>query len=130
MFLNEMERVVPWQELLALIAPHAPLKATDLKPFPIEAMLRVYFLQWFGLNFLANISSRGLSRRWACTKKPGRITDTAWLHHLKQVLLLRPDGVRGAQDEGLDLLDVVRRELAGEVRHAPVLERSVEDDLV
>lgn len=59
-----MERVVPWQELLALIAPHAPLKTTDLKPFPIEAMLSVYFLQqWFGLIFLANISSRRLSRR-------------------------------------------------------------------
>ncbi|MCL1622584.1 IS5/IS1182 family transposase, partial [Ralstonia pseudosolanacearum CaRs-Mep] len=25
-FLDEMERVVPWQELLALIAPHAPVK--------------------------------------------------------------------------------------------------------
>ncbi len=47
-FLDEMERVVPWQAFLALIAPHAPVKATGRKPFPIETMLRIHFLQqWF-----------------------------------------------------------------------------------
>ena len=49
-----MERVVPWQEFLALIAPHAPVKATGRKPFPIEAMLRIHFMQqWFGLSDVA-----------------------------------------------------------------------------
>ncbi|MCL1622623.1 IS5/IS1182 family transposase, partial [Ralstonia pseudosolanacearum CaRs-Mep] len=35
-FLDEMERVVPWQAFLALIVPHAPVKATGRRPFPIE----------------------------------------------------------------------------------------------
>ncbi|MHA6897272.1 IS5 family transposase [Ralstonia pseudosolanacearum] len=53
-FLDEMERVVPWQEFLALITPHAPVKATGRKPFPIEAMLRIHFMQqWFGLSDVA-----------------------------------------------------------------------------
>ncbi|MHA6831634.1 IS5/IS1182 family transposase, partial [Ralstonia pseudosolanacearum] len=30
-FLDEMERVVPWQEFLALITPHALVKATGRK---------------------------------------------------------------------------------------------------
>lgn len=49
-FLDEMERVVPWQEFLALITPHAPVKATGRKPFPTDAMVRIHFMQqWFGL---------------------------------------------------------------------------------
>ncbi|HDR9504656.1 IS5 family transposase [Burkholderia pyrrocinia] len=53
-FLDEMERVVPWKEFMAVIAPHAPTKATGCKPFPIEAMLRIHFLrQWFGLSDVA-----------------------------------------------------------------------------
>ncbi|NJZ82367.1 IS5/IS1182 family transposase [Ralstonia solanacearum] len=53
-FLDEMERVVPWQAFLALIAPHAPVKATGRKPFPVETMLRIHFLQqWFGLTDVA-----------------------------------------------------------------------------
>ncbi len=42
-FPDEMERVVPWKEFMALIAPHTPTKATGRKPFPIEAMLRIHF---------------------------------------------------------------------------------------
>ncbi|VWD35466.1 transposase, IS4 family protein [Burkholderia lata] len=52
--LDEMERVVPWQEFPALIVPHAPAKATGRKPFPIDAMLRIHFMQqWFGLSDVA-----------------------------------------------------------------------------
>ncbi|MDD5001994.1 MAG: IS5/IS1182 family transposase, partial [Thiomonas arsenitoxydans] len=48
-FLDEMERVVPWNALLALIAPHAPRKDKGRPPFGIEVMLRIHFLQqWFG----------------------------------------------------------------------------------
>ena len=53
-FLDEMERVVPWKEFLALIAPLTPTKATGRRPFPIEAMLRIHLLQqWFGLSDVA-----------------------------------------------------------------------------
>jgi transposase, IS5 family len=50
-FLDEMNRVVPWVELVALIVPHAPEGRRGRPPFPIETMLRIHFLQqWFGLS--------------------------------------------------------------------------------
>ncbi|KVO13286.1 hypothetical protein WJ73_16160 [Burkholderia ubonensis] len=53
-FLGEMERVGLWKEFVELIAPHAPTKAMGQRPFPIEAMLRIHFLQqWFGLSDVA-----------------------------------------------------------------------------
>jgi IS5 family transposase len=50
-FLAEMNAVVPWQRLLALIAPHYP-KGTGGRPaMPLERMLRIYFMQqWFNLS--------------------------------------------------------------------------------
>ena len=50
-FLDEMEQVVPWAELLALIEPHAPKGKTGRPPFPLSGMLRIHFMQqWFGLS--------------------------------------------------------------------------------
>ncbi|MBW4049368.1 MAG: IS5 family transposase [Proteobacteria bacterium] len=51
---GEMNRVVPWSALLALIEPHAPRQDRGRPPFGIEAMLRIHFLQhWFGLSDVA-----------------------------------------------------------------------------
>lgn len=53
-FLDEMSLVVPWTELLSLIAPHAPRAKTGRPPFQLVTMLRIHFLQqWFGLSDLA-----------------------------------------------------------------------------
>ena len=52
-FLAEMEAVVPWMRLLALIAPHYPKAGPKggRPPMPLETMLRVYFLQqWYALS--------------------------------------------------------------------------------
>jgi IS5 family transposase len=52
-FLAEMNRVMPWAELRALIAPHYPTasRGPGRPPMPLETMLRVYFLQqWFDLS--------------------------------------------------------------------------------
>ena len=53
-FLDEMNLVVPWTELLSLIAPHAPRAKTGRPPFELVTMLRIHFVQqWFGLSDLA-----------------------------------------------------------------------------
>lgn len=53
-FLEEMDQVVPWTQLLALIEPHAPRARTGRPPFALETMLRIHFLQqWFGLSDVA-----------------------------------------------------------------------------
>jgi len=50
-FLDEMESVMPWAKLLALVAPHYSKGETGRKPVGLGIMLRVYFLQqWFALS--------------------------------------------------------------------------------
>ena len=50
-FLEEMERVVPWKALLGLIEPHYPLGGRGRRPYPLESMLRVHLMQnWFALS--------------------------------------------------------------------------------
>jgi len=50
-FLSQMERVVPWAELVALIEPHYPKVGNGRPPIGLERMLRIYFLQqWFNLS--------------------------------------------------------------------------------
>jgi IS5 family transposase len=49
-FLGEMEKVVPWERLVALIKPHYPSGERGRPPIGIERMLRIYFLQlWYTL---------------------------------------------------------------------------------
>lgn len=50
-FLDEMTKVVPWAELIALIEPHYPKGRTGRPPMGVDVMLRVHLLQqWFGLS--------------------------------------------------------------------------------
>jgi transposase, IS5 family len=50
-FLDEMDRVVPWQALAALVEPHYGQGKTGRPPMPLQVMLRVHFMQqWFGLS--------------------------------------------------------------------------------
>jgi len=50
-FLDEMEQVVPWGELCALIEPYYPKAGNGRPPVGVERMLRIYFLQhWFNLS--------------------------------------------------------------------------------
>ena len=50
-FLGEMDRVVPWAQLCALIEPVYPKVGNGRPPIGLERMLRIYFLQqWFNLS--------------------------------------------------------------------------------
>ena len=50
-FLAEMERVVPWAELCALVEPFYPKPGNGRPPVGLERMLRIHFLQqWFNLS--------------------------------------------------------------------------------
>ncbi len=49
--LAEMETVVPWSRLEALIEAHYPKKGNRRLPVPLSAMLRIHCLQqWFGYS--------------------------------------------------------------------------------
>ena len=50
-FLSEMEGVVPWSALCAVIEPFYPKPGNGRPPVGVERMLRIYFLQqWFNLS--------------------------------------------------------------------------------
>ena len=50
-FLDEMNRVVPWAALVAVVEPYAPRAKTGRPPFATLTMLRIHYLQqWFGLS--------------------------------------------------------------------------------
>ncbi|MGH7547363.1 MAG: IS5 family transposase [Gemmatimonadales bacterium] len=50
-FLAEMDRVIPWAQLIALLAPYYPKAGKGRQPLGLEKMLRIYFLQqWFNLS--------------------------------------------------------------------------------
>jgi IS5 family transposase len=46
-----MDAVVPWATLLGLIEPHYPKAGKGRRPYPLDVMLRIYFLQqWYQLS--------------------------------------------------------------------------------
>jgi IS5 family transposase len=51
LFLDEMERIVPWSGLLALVRLHYAKADNGRRPGGLEIMLRTYFVQqWFNLS--------------------------------------------------------------------------------
>lgn len=44
-FFEQMERVVPWAELVTLIAPYYPEGRTGRPPFALETILRTHLVQ-------------------------------------------------------------------------------------
>jgi IS5 family transposase len=52
-FLADMQVIVPWAQLTAVVEPFYPKisEAGGRPPLPLERMLRIYFLQlWFNLS--------------------------------------------------------------------------------
>ena len=50
-FLEEMDLVIPWEDLMKIVLNHYPKAGNGRQPMPIERMLRIYFMQqWYGLS--------------------------------------------------------------------------------
>ena len=50
-FLEQMQQVVPWKDLVQLVAPYAPEGHRGRPLFPVEMLLRIHFMQqWFTLS--------------------------------------------------------------------------------
>jgi len=78
-FLEEMNQVVPWRELCALIEPHYPKAGSGRPPIGVERMLRTYFLQqWF------NLSDPGVEEALydSAVATPANVADSAVLPEL------------------------------------------------
>jgi IS5 family transposase len=50
-FLQEMDRVIPWKDLMQIIEEYYPKAGNGRQPMPLEMMLRIYFMQqWYALS--------------------------------------------------------------------------------
>jgi len=89
-FLDEMSLVVPWTQLLSLIAPHAPRAKTGRPPFELVTMLRIHFLQqWFGLSDLVTeeaLFETALYREFAGLSSVERIPDRVSILRFRHLL--------------------------------------------
>ena len=92
-FLDEMNQVVPWAELVALIQPHARGAHQALggrPPFPIETMLRIHCLQlWWNLSDPAmeeELHERPLYRRFAGLDGAPRVPDETTILRFRHLL--------------------------------------------
>lgn len=53
-FLQDMDQIVPWSALCAVIEPHYPKPGNGRPPIGLERMLRIHFIQhWFNLADMA-----------------------------------------------------------------------------
>ena len=92
-FLDEMNQVVPWADLVALIRPHARGAHQALggrPPFPIETMLRIHCLQlWWNLSDPAmeeELHERPLYRRFADLEGAARMPDETTILRFRHLL--------------------------------------------
>jgi IS5 family transposase len=50
-FLQEMDKVIPWKDLIQIIEGYYPKAGNGRQPMPLERMLRIYFMQqWYALS--------------------------------------------------------------------------------
>lgn len=50
-FLQEMDKVIPWKDLIQVIEKYYPKAGNGRQPMPLEIMLRIYFMQqWYALS--------------------------------------------------------------------------------
>jgi len=50
-FLQEMDKVIPWKDLIQVIEKYYPKAGNGRQPMPLEMMLRIYFMQqWYALS--------------------------------------------------------------------------------
>lgn len=92
-FLDQMNRVVPWAELVALIRSHQPVKIEVLggrPPMPIETMLRIHCLQlWWNLGDLAmeeELRERSLYRAFADLEGAADLPDESTILRFRHFL--------------------------------------------
>ena len=123
-FLDEMNSVVPWAELVALIQPYSRGAHQVLggrPPFPIETMLRIHCLQlWSNLSDPAmeeELHERPLYRRFAGLDGAARMAPAATWNVGGQPFRLGIAVVQGRCRGGVHRADHVDGSGADAARH-------------
>ena len=89
-FLEQMNKVVPWEVLIDIVAPHYPKGDKGRPPIGLETMLRVHYLQhWFGLSDPAMeeaLHDVPLYREFAKLDDVGRLPDESTILRFRHLL--------------------------------------------
>ena len=91
MFLETMERIVPWEALCSVIEPYYPKAGNGRPPIGLERMLRMYFVQhWFNLADAACedalLDSTALRRFVGIDLRRERVPDATTLLKFRRLL--------------------------------------------
>ena len=97
-FLERMDRLIPWEELEARIRPYYPKAGRGRRPYALSAMLRVHCVQLF-----YNLSDPGMEdmlyevesvRRFVGLKLSGALPDETTILHFRHLLEAHGQGER------------------------------------
>ncbi|MFL9583431.1 IS5 family transposase [Stenotrophomonas sp. AB1(2024)] len=108
LFLDEMDQVVPWRQLLALIERHYPVAGRPgRQPYPLATMLRIHLLQqWYALSDPAMeeaLYGTAVMRRFAGINGLDGIPDETTILNFRRLL--------ETHDLGAKMLDAVNAHL-------------------
>ena len=101
-FLERMDRLIPWEELEARIRPYYPKAGRGRRPYALSAMLRIHCVQLF-----YNLSDPGMEdmlyevesvRRFVGLKLSGALPDETTILHFRHLLEEHGLGERLFQD--------------------------------
>ena len=101
-FLERMDRLIPWEELEVRIRPYYPKAGRGRRPYALSAMLRIHCVQLF-----YNLSDPGMEdmlyevesvRRFVGLKLSGALPDETTILHFRHLLEAHGLGERLFQD--------------------------------
>jgi len=124
-FLAQMERAVPWKVFADLVCPHYPKAGNGRPPYPLETMLRIYFMQlWFSLSDPAMEESLydSFSMRQFANLPGGRVPDETTILNFRHLL-----EQHGIASEALEAVNLLLQDQGIQVRKGTIVDATIID---
>lgn len=122
-FLTQMERAVPWRIFAELVEPHYPKPGKGRRPYPLETMLRIHFMQlWFSLSDPAMEEALydSFSMRQFAKLPNGRVPDETTILNFRHLL-----EQHGVAEEALAAVNLLLQEQGLQVRKGTIVDASI-----
>ena len=124
-FLAQMERAVPWKVFADLVDPHYPKPGKGRPPYPLETMLRIYFMQlWFSLSDPAMEEALydSFSMRQFAKLPGGRVPDETTILNFRHLL-----EQHGTANEALEAVNLLLADQGIQVRKGTIVDATIID---
>ena len=124
-FLSQMERAVPWKVFAELMEPHYPKPGNGRRPYPLETMLRIHFMQlWFSLSDPAMEEALydSFSMRQFARLGVGRVPDETTILNFRHLL-----EKHGIAEEALEAVNLLLQDQGIQVRKGTIVDATIID---